>query len=155
MVAIRNIQPLGSGTHRNAVFPSKQIDMHFDWLSLFSSQLSTCELLYEKYSNSMEQSPSWEADSLSAGQVIPRFLHNLKVHYHVHKIPQLVPILRQVNPVHTVTPYFCNSVGEYGLYHVFMLRNYAMYRYRIVFPCISHRQPSLLVLACTVSLKQN
>jgi hypothetical protein len=31
----------------------------------------------------MEQRPSWEADSFSAGQEIPCILWNLKVHYHI------------------------------------------------------------------------
>jgi hypothetical protein len=49
----------------------------------------------------MEHSPSWEADSPSAIEEITELLQNLKVHYHVHNSPPLIPILSQMHVVHT------------------------------------------------------
>jgi hypothetical protein len=50
---------------------------------------------------SMEQSPSWEANWSPASQEIPRILWNPKVRYRIHKCAAPVPILSQINPVHT------------------------------------------------------
>jgi len=52
---------------------------------------------------SMVQSSSWEANLFAASQEIPRISRNPKVHYHTHKRPPPVSILRQPNPVHTPT----------------------------------------------------
>jgi len=52
---------------------------------------------------SMEQSPSWEANWFAASQEIPRILRNPKVHYRSHKCPPPLPILSQLDPVHTPT----------------------------------------------------
>jgi len=49
----------------------------------------------------MELSPFWEASRFSVSQEIPRISWNPKVHYRIHKCPPPVPILSQLDPVHT------------------------------------------------------
>jgi hypothetical protein len=57
----------------------------------------------------MEQSPSRETNSSSAGQEVTRILWNPKVHQHVHNSPPLVPTLGQMNPAHAPLSYLLKT----------------------------------------------
>jgi len=50
--------------------------------------------------NSMELSPSWEANRFSASQQIPHILRIPKTHCRIHKCSPPFPILSQLDPVH-------------------------------------------------------
>jgi hypothetical protein len=54
----------------------------------------------------MELSPSWEPNTSLATQQIPSILWNQKVRYHVHKLPSLVLVPSQINPVHILQSCF-------------------------------------------------
>jgi len=58
--------------------------------------------------NSMEQSPSWEANNSSGSQEFPHILQNLNVQYHFYKSPPLDPVLSQMHPLHAFPLYFPN-----------------------------------------------
>ena len=70
----------------------------FKWTRPFrrktKSGFCACAITFQKQS-------SWEAERFAASQEIPRILWNPKVHYLVYKFPPPVPILSQLDPLHT------------------------------------------------------
>jgi hypothetical protein len=68
----------------------------------------TCYLITYLFTHSIQHSTSWEANQFAASQEIPRILRNPKVYYRIHKCPQPVPILSQLNPAHVPTSHFLN-----------------------------------------------
>jgi hypothetical protein len=64
----------------------------------------------------MELSPFREFASSAATEEFPNILWNPKVHNHVYKNLPLVPILSQINPVHTMLSYL--SKIHHLIFHV-------------------------------------
>jgi hypothetical protein len=78
-------------------------------LNAACNNLLTCLLIYLR-TYSMEHSPSWEANRFSASQEIPGILWNPNVRYRIHKSPLSVPILSQLDSVHTPHPTSWRSI---------------------------------------------
>jgi len=66
-----------------------------------SSLLKFTYFLTYLLTHSMQHSPSWEANRFSASPEITHILWNPNVHYRIHKCPPPVPILSQLETVHT------------------------------------------------------
>ena len=66
-------------------------------------------LLTYLLTHSTEQIPSWEANRFADSQAIPRILWNPWVHFRIQNCPPPVPILSQLDPVHTPTSHFLKT----------------------------------------------
>jgi hypothetical protein len=57
--------------------------------------------------------PSRGAANCAPTQELPGILRNPKVHYRVYKIPPLVPIPSQINPIYTIQSYLSKINFKY------------------------------------------
>ena len=98
--------------------------------------LRTRNPLDYKLTDSMEQSPSWEADRFSASQVNLRISCNPKVYFRIHKSPTSVSILSHINPVHAPQSYFLKI-------HFNIILPSKLGFSKLLFPQVSQPKPSL------------
>jgi hypothetical protein len=95
--------------------------------------------------NYMVLRPSREATNCAATEEFPNTSWNPKVHYCVHNTPPLVPILSQINPVHT-TPFYLSNI-HFNINHqpTFVL----VVSFLLAFPPISYMQSSFPTIHAT------
>jgi len=91
--------------------------------------------------NSTKQNSSWEANSFTASQEIPRILRNPKVLYRIHNSPPPVSILNQHDPVHARITLLENPFYYYPPIYALVFQVISFSQVSLPKPCMHSSSP--------------
>ena len=96
--------------------------LHWTFVCLFDISHVKREMLFALDLLMKEHSASWEAETSSKGQEIPRILRNPEVHFRLRYTKPIFPILINTNPFRSLPP--CNFKIHSKIILPFMLSSF-------------------------------
>jgi hypothetical protein len=103
---IRGMYPLLCVVPWDAAIQNIKTTARFLYVPIVDYIASQLSFFCVSYLYLQKEVPFWESNSCLSSREISFILYNTVIQYHFHKSLALVPVMSQINPVHTVTFYF-------------------------------------------------